>query len=96
MRTPVKLTPKVILYQLLTEIPKNDPDNPHDNYVFVILGPVGPTGKTWLRDKLNSEGYTAYELAPATYKFIEFNDKKNHYVVDHLDKLVTVILNERL
>ena len=96
MRTPTKLTPQIILYQLVSEIPQNNPNIPYREYVFVILGQPGPTGKTWLCDQLRVRDYTSYELPFETYNFVDFADKKNHYVVDHINKMVTIILNERL
>lgn len=91
MRTPTKLTPKNIYYQILKNgIPQDD------DYIFVILGKPGPSGKTWLCNQLRGLGYTVYELTHGVHNFIDFTDEKNHYVVDHIEKQVIIILNESL
>ena len=68
-------------------------------YTFIIGGKGGPTGKTWLCGRLNDIGCKAIELCEtALYSFIyfEYTDDKNHYIINHMDKLVTIILNKPL
>ena len=91
MRTPTKLTPQNIYKRLLME------DTPErKDYLYVIMGQVGPTGKTWLRDKLRESGRLTVEVMESIYNFVEFKDNKNHYTVDDLNEQVIIILNERL
>lgn len=91
MRTPTKLTPQNIYYRLV----KSDTLERKD-YLYVILGRPGPTGKTWLRDKLRAAGLLAVEVVTGLDYFVEFKDNKNHYTVDDEQEQVVIILNERL
>lgn len=68
-------------------------------YTFIIGGIGGPTGKTWLCGRLNDIGCKAIELSnTALYSFayFKYTDDKNHYIINHMDKLVTIVLNKPL
>lgn len=68
----------------------------HDRYTFIILGKVGPTGKTWLCRELRSRGFDAIELAPTVYAEVSYKDNHNHLIVDEEQNCVTIILNRLL
>lgn len=67
-------------------------------YTYVIFGRSGPTGKTWLWNKLRVNGYRAVEL---TETFTECgvtccSSKDNLFILDDLTKQVVIILNNIL
>lgn len=63
---------------------------------FIILGRTGPTGKTWLCDKLKASGYNAVELSEMIYNFVSYEDSDNHYLFDYDNGITIVILNRHL
>lgn len=73
--------------------PVNDRES---DYVYIILGRPGPTGKTWLCEALRHSGIKAFEISESVYSLVRYDDLCNHYVVDHASKTVTIILNKRL
>lgn len=67
-------------------------------YTYIITGKIGPTGKSWLYRQLNSRGYNVIDLNESLMRYchIEFDDSRNHYVINEIEKLMVIILNERL
>ena len=68
-------------------------------YTFIIGGIGGPTGKTWLCGRLNDIGCKAIELSETalySFAYFKYTDDKNHYSINHMDKLVTIVLNKPL
>lgn len=65
-------------------------------YTYIILGRVGPTGKTYMCKRLKENGYVAFEISPNIYDLVDYVDTKNHYRIDHDNKVVTIVLNEAL
>ena len=63
-------------------------------YLCVIMGRVGPTGKTWLCNRLKEEGYNAVELTEDIYALVNYTDNANHVAINSGSKTITVILNE--
>lgn len=51
-----------------------------ENPTYVICGQGGPTGKTWLWNKLRESGYNAVEISECISWFVDYNDedKTNH------------------
>lgn len=81
--------------QFLTVI-KTEPNRNWNEYVFIILGKSGPTGKTWLKEQITKLGFKAFEITDSLYPFVGYHDSQNHYTVDESEKQVTIILNETL
>ena len=69
---------------------------PKGKYTFIILGKVGPTGKTWLLNRLRENGYRAIEITDAIYDLVDYKDDRNHIMEDELTDTVTIVLNHRL
>ena len=69
-----------------------------DDYVCIIAGRCGPTGKSWLTERLNTMGYAAIEITEPMLVSgaVSFNDDKNHFIVDDFRKSITIILNRIL
>ena len=65
------------------------------DYLYLVLGKPGPTGKTWLTQKLKERGYRVAELSEELAPFLNA-DKFNHVIVDDLEKQVVIILNRPL
>lgn len=65
-------------------------------YRYVILGKIGPTGKTWLWSKLKKDGFDAIELSENLVDDIYYCGFKNYVRVNELDKIVIIILNKPL
>ena len=64
---------------------------------YIILGKPGPTGKTWLWDRLrNIEGLNAIELSETILPYISYKDDENHMITDIFDNTVLIILNKPL
>lgn len=51
-----------------------------DNPTYIICGERGPTGKTWLWNKLREAGFNAIEISECLYRFVNYTDKdeENH------------------
>lgn len=45
---------------------------------YIICGKSGPTGKTWLWNKLRGAGYNAIEISEGINYFVDYNDDQNH------------------
>ena len=81
--------------RLLDHILKSPTKFPKD-YTYVILGRVGPTGKTWLTKELNNRGYKAFDLTESMYNLIDYPNDSNDYRIDQWQKFVTIVLNRRI
>lgn len=85
-----KLSPERILEDILL----GKFGEPETN-TYIILGKSGPTGKTWLWNKLRECGFNAFEITEDILRSnVTFEDDRNHCIVD-IDH-VTIILNENL
>lgn len=81
-------------YDILRHFTENDKFTGGD-YLFLILGKSGPTGKTYLTQKLRERGLQVAELSEGLEPFLKA-DKFNHVIVDDLEKQVVIILNRDL
>ncbi len=63
-------------------------------YTYIVLGKPGPTGKTWLVDRLRSRGLTAMEIIPELNLLVEYRDDRNHVFLDHENHQVLIVLNQ--
>ena len=66
------------------------------DWTYMIFGQGGPTGKSYLCNKLRENGYNAIEIAEDLNPLIDYRDKKNHYFIYEQNKCVVVILNKPL
>jgi hypothetical protein len=71
-------------------------DNDEKDYIYIILGRSGATGKTSICNDLKRNGFTAFEISENIYNLVNYNDYKNHVVVDKLHKQVIIVLNRPL
>ena len=62
-------------------------------WVYIITGRGGPTGKTFLCDKLKKNGYNAFEISEDLCGLVSYCDNENHYMVDHAKKKFVIVLN---
>ena len=65
------------------------------DYLFLILGKPGPTGKTYLAQELKKRDYRVAEVSEELAPFLNA-DRFNHVIIDDLEKQVVVILNRDL
>ena len=72
----------------------NEDSYAFDRYVFVILGRSGPTGKTWLYNKLRDLDYNVSEISEDIFNLVSYNDNENHILISRLRKTITIILNK--
>jgi hypothetical protein len=70
--------------------------SPLSDYTYVILGKVGPTGKTSLCNMLRSLGCNAHEITPVIHRYVEYTTDGNHCWVDNYNKAITIMLNEKI
>lgn len=69
----------------------------HDHdWTYIIIGRIGPTGKTHLYQKLHENGYNVIEPAEDLFMLIDYSDNENHYLVYEENKIMIIILNRRL
>lgn len=66
------------------------------DWTYIIFGSGGPTGKTYLYDKLRKNGYNAIELSEDICAFVDYRDRENHYLIYEDNKCVVAILNKPL
>lgn len=85
------LTPQSLLDRITTSEFSKD-------YIYVITGKNGPTGKSWLCRELRLRGYHAVEINESLLRYghVELYDNFNHYVINELDNSMLIILNERV
>lgn len=62
-----------------------------NTHKFIVLGRTGPTGKTWLTNKLRELGCDVVEISEDIYRFVDYKDFDNHYLA-YLDKRLTIII----
>lgn len=69
-----------------------------DDYICIIAGRSGPTGKTWLTSQLSTMGYTAIEISEplGISGTVTINGDENCYIIDDFRKSVVIILNRIL
>lgn len=68
----------------------------HD-WTYMILGRGGsPTGKTYLWNQLQKNGYNAVELSEDICTLVDYRGNENHYLVYEANKCVVIILNKPL
>ena len=71
-----------------------NPINKIEDYTFIILGEIGPSGKTWLCNQLKGRGFKAFEISGDVFRYIvDYLDGKNHYIVDEEQKCIVCIIN---
>ena len=64
---------------------------------YVIMGPAGPTGKTWLCTELNAHGFNAIELSEDIFQLVEYLHTEENYVIrKDWTKHTVIILNRRI
>lgn len=85
----MEITPKSILKYIL--------DMPWEisfDRVFVITGKSGPTGKTWLWNKLREYGFDSIELSEWISPYVEYIDDENHYIELGTSNAALIVLNK--
>lgn len=65
-------------------------------YTFIVIGERGPTGKTWLCNKLREHGFNAFELTESTFDLISYQDEDNHVIGDEFGRTIVIVLNQPL
>lgn len=85
-----KMTPSRILDHIIKEV-----DDSKD-YLYLVMGKYGPTGKTWLYERLKENGYNAIELTEDIWDYVIYREGVNRYYINPVKKLVVVVLNELL
>lgn len=65
-------------------------------WVYIITGRSGPTGKTHLYNMLKKNGYNAYEISEDMIDLVDYQDNRNHYKIDYAKKQVMIVLNKRI
>lgn len=64
-----------------------------NEYTYIVLGRVGPTGKTWLCDQLRKLGYSAFEISEDIWGLVSYIDDENHVRIDEYRKVCVIVLN---
>lgn len=83
------LTPSVILNLICREVKDFSTKR-----TYIIMGRGGPTGKSWLCEKLNSMGFKAIELSENIYDLVDYATDQNHYRI--CDDVGIIVLNQIL
>lgn len=84
--------PSISVGEILQHIRFRDRER---EYTYLIDGRIGPTGKTWLCDKLNELGYKAHEVGDEMWAMYIHRDHNNSY--QYLPgNVAIIILNEYL
>lgn len=81
------LSPQSILRTILLFRPESK------DYTIVVMGETGPTGKTWIYEKLKSNGFRVTEITEQVYKIVDYRDRKNHVLVDEVQRTIIIVLN---
>jgi hypothetical protein len=63
------------------------------DWVYIITGRPGPTGKTFLYNKLKENGYNAIEISEDIVGLVDYRDRENHYFIDYTKKKLVIVLN---
>ena len=66
------------------------------DWTYIIFGSGGPTGKTYLWNKMSQLGYKVVEITEDVGPIIDYKDKNNHYFIYEESKCVVIILNKKL
>jgi predicted ATPase len=69
-------------------------DNKKD-YVYIVMGRSGATGKTSICNDLKRCGFMAFEISENIFDLVTYNDFENHVVIDDLNKQVIIVLNRK-
>ena len=64
-----------------------------NEYTYIVLGRVGPTGKTWLCDRLRKLGYSAFEISEDICWLVSYIDDENYVRIDEYRKVCVIVLN---
>lgn len=83
------MTPDTIL-SLIKSSPQES------KHKIIVMGRVGPTGKSYLTEQLRSAGYDAVEISEMTAGLVDYPDFENHYICDLDSKTTIIILNHYL
>lgn len=87
----MKQTPNKILNDILSHL-RGTGEDPSE-YTYIIMGKTGPTGKTWICDKLKQYGYNACEITESICWIVDYQDTGNHYLIKKQSRVVVIILN---
>ena len=71
-------------------------DSRDKNWTYIILGTSGPTGKTYLWNKLREKGYNVIELSEDFGPLVKYRDNENHYLIYEYSKCLVIMLNKPL
>ena len=66
------------------------------SWKFIIMGKSGPTGKTWLHDRLRRHHLPAMELSEDIFDLVNYNDNLNHVIPRYDKRVMVIILNKPL
>lgn len=94
-RLTIEMERDMTLSRLFHYILDNQIKFPKD-YTYIILGKIGPTGKTWLCKALTDKGFKAFDISEDIFDLADYQDENNHCVINHFQKHVVVVLNQRL
>lgn len=94
-RTGVYNFKKATPYEFLRHFTEGGLGSLRGDYLYLILGKPGPTGKTWLTQEMKKRGCQVAELSEELAPFLNA-DNFNHVIVDNLEKQVVIILNRDL
>jgi hypothetical protein len=83
-------TPRDILDTILSSKSLFNPEE----YTYIIMGRVGPTGKTWLCNELRRNGHNAIEITAQIYDIVDYHDEYNYFIRDVVNKQVVIVLNK--
>ena len=92
------LTPSRILAYFIDEQSYFKVQHEKRPYTFIVMGEQGPTGKSWLCDKLRKHGFNVFELTESTFDLdlIRYQDKDNHVIGDEFGRSIVIVLNNPL
>lgn len=62
-------------------------------WVYIITGRPGPTGKTFLCNKLKENGYNSIEISEDTGRSVKYFGDRNTFNVNYEKKQVVIVLN---
>lgn len=63
---------------------------------IIILGRPGPTGKTWLCNKLKEHGFNAIEISEDIFEYVSYNNDRNYISRKPYTNHIVIILNRPL
>lgn len=75
---------------------KSTPLRIREEYTYVILGQTGPTGKSWITQKLKEIGCNAVEISEYVNQRISYPIDGNSCTFDDINKTCVIILNNLL